>query len=103
MNAGEWRRQAQAAFLRRCLEDGKPQIFDAPEMENLHPNHAGLAVRALADAGLVRNAGFAQSKKPSRKGGVQRKWRVRDSKATARFLEWAERPDPQMDLPGMDS
>ncbi len=101
MTAGRWRRQAQAAFVRRCLEGNQPQTFNAERPEEVHPNNAGVAVRALADGGVIRRAGFTRSRKPSRKGGVQRRWRVGDfSKATG-FLVCAEAEDPQMELPGM--
>lgn len=67
-------------WLARC--PGEFDAFDVTELgvpEPDHPARWGALFRAAATAGVIEPAGFHQSRRPSRAGGVCRVWRGRQA------------------------
>lgn len=78
-SADEWWKSCAMRALRTKAASG--QIFDAFDLtemgvpDPMHPNHWGSLFRVAANAGLITEAGFHQSRRPGRAGGVCRLWK----------------------------
>jgi hypothetical protein len=68
-------------FLRDLLtaSNGEAQASVTCARHGIAPsNSIGIAVHHLQRAGLIQRVSFELSVSPGRKGGVERRWRIRD-------------------------
>lgn len=77
-NADQWWWDCAMRAVTHLADSGRP--FTANDVTLLgvpapdHPNRWGALLRSAHTAGLIEAAGFTQSSRPSRAGGVCRVW-----------------------------
>jgi hypothetical protein len=76
----EWEADAREA-LERVAKLGRPftayELTETAELRNPpHPNCWGALFRQAATDGVIRRVGFIESRRPGRKNGLCRVWKV---------------------------
>ncbi len=91
----DWTLKAQAELLRAVLRHAVAH-FEAERPEGIHPNTAGYAAMTLARSGAVEVVARVRSRRPSRRGGTQALYRVKDRRTAERMLQAIGAADAQL-------
>ena len=93
-------RECTAAALRVALDRGEVCADDVrvvvPIPADISPKFVGVVFRDLADAGILRRAGFRNSTRPAAHARPLSLWRLADADAdlAALIAAWSTLPDP---------
>ena len=98
-------RECTAAALRVALDRGEVCADDVravvPIPADISPKFVGVVFRDLADAGILRRAGFRNSTRPAAHARPLSLWRLADADAALAWLD-AHPPTPAAPAPAAD-
>lgn len=86
-----WKNRAICKILELLLAEGKPSI-SADDLHGIgeptHPNQWGTIFKAKELRGIITQASYTTSRRPQRKRGVIRTWKLRPGATAAAHQVW---------------